>query len=52
MNAFAQSSGVSAKSFRLVTGEGDRMQLDKTLGDYNIQDGDQLDVVIEQLGGF
>jgi hypothetical protein len=28
-----------------------RMVGDKTLGHYNIQDGDQLDVVIEQTGG-
>ena len=35
----------------LSIGEGNRMVGEKTLGDYDIQDGDQLDVVIEQMGG-
>ena len=51
MNAYAQTNNVSASSFRLVTAEGDRMSGDKPLSHYNVQDGDQLDVVIEQTGG-
>ncbi len=51
INAYAGSANISASSFRLVTSEGDRMSGDKTLSHYNVQDGDQLDVVIEQTGG-
>jgi len=49
--AYAQSANISASAFRLVTSEGDRMAGDKTLAHYGVQDGDQVDVVIEQTGG-
>jgi hypothetical protein len=49
--AYASSANISASAFRLVTSEGDRMSGDKTLAHYGLQDGDQVDVVIEQTGG-
>lgn len=51
VNAYAQSAGISPASIRLTTPDGDRMNQQQNLGFYDIRDGDQLDVMIEQIGG-
>ena len=51
INAYASSAGINAASIRLATPDGDRMNAGQNLGFYNIEDGDQVDVMIEQIGG-
>ena len=43
---------INPSSIRLATPDGDRMNAGQTLGFYGIEDGDQLDVMIEQTGGY
>ena len=37
---------------RLISPDGARMNPDHKIGAYGIQDGDQIDVALSQVGGF
>jgi len=49
--AFAQKKGVAAHGVRFMF-EGRRLEPAKTPADYDIQDEDQVDAVLEQTGGW
>merc|ERR1711991_1065478 len=51
INAYAQSANLDPQVLRLFSSEGERMEPTRTLGDYGIQDNDQLDVNLSQIGG-
>uniref|UniRef100_A0A6B2LUP6 Ubiquitin-like domain-containing protein n=1 Tax=Arcella intermedia TaxID=1963864 RepID=A0A6B2LUP6_9EUKA len=50
LDAYAKEKGVSVASIRFFV-EGKRLNGDKTLGQEGIQDQEQIDVGIEQIGG-
>jgi len=50
-NAYASKKGVAANSLRFLL-DGDRIRGDQTPNDLDLEDGDQVDAVLEQLGGF
>eukprot|EP00947_MAST-08B_sp_MAST-8B-sp1_P001632 g1632.t1 len=51
MKAYATRLGVEQKSLRFLL-DGDRIQEDDTPDGLDLEDQDQLDVVLEQTGGF
>lgn len=51
MRAFCDRSGKSFETVRF-TFEGDRVTKDHTPNDLQMEDGDQLEVFQEQIGGF
>jgi small ubiquitin-related modifier len=49
--AYASKKGVAPNSLRFLL-DGDRIKGDQTPDDLDLQDGDQVDAVLEQVGGF
>lgn len=50
-NAYAQKKGVDVKSIRFLI-DGDRIDNDATPKTLELEDDDQIDCVLEQVGGF
>ena len=50
MNAYATRQGVNLKSVRFLF-DGERVREDQTPKDLGLEDGDSIDVVMEQVGG-
>jgi len=51
MNAFCERQGVSANSVRFLY-DGKRITGDATPQELDMEEGDAIDVVVEQTGGF
>ena len=49
-NAYSQRKGVAASSLRFLF-DGQRVRGDQTPADIDMDDGDQLDCMLEQQGG-
>ena len=50
-DAYAQRKGVQSSSLRFLL-DGDRIQADQTPKQLELEDQDQIDCVLEQVGGF
>jgi small ubiquitin-related modifier len=50
MNAFCQRQGVTMQSVRFLF-DGQRINQDQTPKDLDMEDGDSIDVMVEQQGG-
>lgn len=50
INAYCESTGVEKAAMRFLV-DGLRLCEEKTPADYNLEDGDVVDVVLEQTGG-
>jgi small ubiquitin-related modifier len=50
MTAYAQRQGVNLKSVRFLF-DGERVREDQTPKELGLEDGDSIDVVMEQVGG-
>ena len=50
MNAYADRQGVQLRSIRFLF-DGERIREDQTPQDLELEDGDSIDVVMEQVGG-
>jgi len=48
--AYAERKGISQSSLRFLL-DGDRVQDDQTAKMLELEDGDQIDAVLEQVGG-
>eukprot|EP01088_Endostelium_zonatum_P018092 TRINITY_DN5674_c0_g1_i1.p2 TRINITY_DN5674_c0_g1~~TRINITY_DN5674_c0_g1_i1.p2 ORF type:complete len:107 (-),score=32.18 TRINITY_DN5674_c0_g1_i1:772-1062(-) len=51
IDAYASQRGIDAKTLRLFTPDGNRMNSGQTLAELQIEDGDQIEVMMTQLGG-
>lgn len=50
MDAYCTRQGLAPESVRFLY-EGERIERDQTPGDLSMQDGDEIDALIEQTGG-
>ncbi|ELR13447.1 ubiquitinlike protein [Acanthamoeba castellanii str. Neff] len=51
VDAWAKQKSINPQSVRLLGPEGQRLNLESTLNEANINDGDQIDVMLLQTGG-
>ncbi|TPX39995.1 hypothetical protein SeMB42_g01616 [Synchytrium endobioticum] len=51
MNAYLQKTGQDRNAVRFITANGDRIQPSDTPEDLELEDGEQISVTVQQLGG-
>ena len=51
LEAGCKQKGLDPNKFKILDSEGNRLLNAKQLANYDVQDGDTLDVVIDQQGG-
>ena len=51
IDAYAQEKNLDPNVLKMINSEGTHMSRDKTLADYDVEDGDMFSIVMEQHGG-
>eukprot|EP01088_Endostelium_zonatum_P012268 TRINITY_DN2644_c0_g4_i2.p1 TRINITY_DN2644_c0_g4~~TRINITY_DN2644_c0_g4_i2.p1 ORF type:complete len:104 (+),score=31.73 TRINITY_DN2644_c0_g4_i2:59-370(+) len=52
IDAYASQKGIQSAALKLLNDQGQRIQPNLTLAEAGIEEGDQLDVMMSQEGGF